>query len=45
MLLLFAPALMGWIATVASIRVTFAVLLPPLLLAFYLARYLAPRKG
>lgn len=44
MLLLFAPALMGWIATVASIRVTFAVLLPPLLLAFYLARYLAPRK-
>ena len=45
MLLLFAPAIMGWIATVASIRVTFAVLLPPLLLAFYLARYLAPRKG
>ncbi len=45
MLLLFAPALMGWIATVASIRVTFAVLLPPLLLAFYLARYLAPRKA
>lgn len=44
-LLLFAPALMGWIATVASIRVTFAVLLPPLLLAWYLAKYLAPRKA
>lgn len=45
MLLLFTPAIMGWIATVASIRVTFAVLLPPLLLAYYLARYLEPRKG
>lgn len=44
-LLLFAPALMGWIATVASIRITFAVLLPPLLLAWYLAKYLAPRKS
>ncbi|MDB5538364.1 MAG: hypothetical protein JWQ89_91 [Devosia sp.] len=44
-LLLGAPALLGWIATVASTRVTFAVMLPPLLLALYLARYLAPRKG
>lgn len=43
--LLGAPALLGWIATVASIRVTFAVMLPPLLLAIYLAKYLAPRKG
>lgn len=44
LLLLGAPAVLGWIADVASIRITFAVLLPPLLLAFYLARYLAPRK-
>ncbi len=44
-LLLGAPALLGWIATVASIRVTFAVMLPPLLLAIYLARYLAPRQA
>lgn len=41
-LLLGAPALLGWIATSFSIRTTFAVLLPPLLLAFWLARYLAP---
>jgi MFS family permease len=41
-LLLGAPALLGWIATSYGIRITFAVLLPPLLLAFYLARYLAP---
>lgn len=45
LLLLGAPALLGWIANVASIRITFAVLLPPLLLAFYLARYLEPRNG
>lgn len=44
-LLLGAPALLGWIATTFSIRVTFAVMLPPLLLAIYLARYLAPRSG
>jgi MFS family permease len=43
LLLLGAPALLGWIANAASIRITFAVLLPPLLLAFYLARYLAPK--
>ncbi|MBL8593877.1 MAG: MFS transporter [Devosia sp.] len=43
LLLLGAPALLGWIASTASIRITFAVLLPPLLLAFYLARYLAPK--
>lgn len=44
-LLLGTPAVLGWIATVASIRVTFAVMLPPLLLAIYLARYLEPRKA
>lgn len=44
-LLLGAPALLGWIATTFSIRVTFAVMLPPLLLAIYLARYLAPGAG
>ena len=44
-LLLGAPALLGLIATVWSIRLTFAVLLPPLLLAIYLAKYLAPRPA
>ena len=44
-LLLGTPAVLGWIATAASIRVTFAVMLPPLLLAIYLARYLEPRKA
>ena len=43
-LLLGTPAILGWIATVASIRITFAVMLPPLLLAIYLARYLEPRQ-
>ncbi len=43
-LLLGTPAVLGWIAEVASIRLTFAVMLPPLLLAIYLARYLAPRR-
>lgn len=42
-LLLGAPALLGLVATVWSIRLTFAVMLPPLLLAIYLAKYLAPR--
>jgi len=41
-LLLGAPALLGAIATSVSIRLSFAVMLPPLLLAIYLARYLAP---
>ncbi|MGN6486736.1 MAG: MFS transporter [Devosia sp.] len=41
-LLLGAPALLGWIASSYGIRMTFAVLLPPLLLAFWLARYLVP---
>ena len=41
-LLLGAPALLGGIAEMFSIRVTFAVMIPPLLLALYLARYLAP---
>jgi MFS family permease len=44
-LLLFAPAVMGWLASAISIRVTFAVMIPPLLLAIYLARYLAPRQA
>ena len=41
-LLLGAPALLGGIAEMFSIRVTFAVMIPPLLLAIYLARYLDP---
>lgn len=44
-LMLGTPAVLGWIATTASIRVTFAVMVPTLLLAIYLAKYLAPRKG
>jgi MFS family permease len=43
-LMLGTPAVLGWIATTASIRVTFAVMVPTLLLAIYLAKYLAPRK-
>ncbi|MDC9822464.1 MFS transporter [Devosia sp. ZB163] len=43
-LLLGTPAILGWIATTASIRVTFAVMVPPLLLAICLARYLAPKE-
>lgn len=44
-LLLGTPAILGWIATAASIRITFAVMLPPLLLAIYLARYLEPKPA
>lgn len=44
-LMLGTPAVLGWIATTASIRMTFAVMLPTLLLAIYLAKHLAPRKG
>jgi len=42
-LLLGAPALLGGIAEMFSIRITFAVMIPPLLLAIYLARYLDPK--
>jgi len=44
-LLLGTPALLGWIATVVSIRATYAIMVPPLLLAIYLARYLQPRPA
>ena len=40
-LMLGAPALLGLVASAVSIRATFAILIPPLLVAIYLARYLA----
>ncbi len=43
LLLLGAPALLGFIATAWGIRITFAVMIPPILVAIYLARYLAPK--
>jgi MFS family permease len=43
-LLLGTPALLGAIATAWGIRATYAVMVPPILLAAYLARYLAPRR-
>lgn len=46
LLLLWAPALLGWVSEGFGIRMAFAIMIPPLLLALYLARYLAPRpKG
>ena len=42
-LLLGAPALLGLVADSFSIRAAFAIMIPPLLLAFYLARYLGDR--
>lgn len=42
-LLLGAPALLGWVADGFGIRMAFAIMIPPLVLAFHLARYLAPR--
>lgn len=42
-LLLGAPALLGWVADGFGIRMAFAIMIPPLILAFYLARYLAPK--
>lgn len=41
--LLGAPALMGYVADAFGIRMTFAILIPAVLLAIWLARYLAPR--
>ena len=43
LLLLGAPALLGLIADTLSIRATFAVMIPPMIAALWLARYLAPR--
>ena len=42
-LLLGAPALLGWVADGYGIRMAFAIMIPPLILAFHLAHYLAPK--
>jgi MFS family permease len=43
LVMLAAPALMGWIAEVAGLRAAFAAFLPPILLTLLLSRQLAPR--
>lgn len=45
MLLLGAPAALGWVATNWGIRSTFTVLLPAILVSLWLARYLAPKRA
>ena len=44
LLLLGSPALLGWLAASYGIRSSFLVIAPLVLLAIYLARYLAPRE-
>lgn len=41
--LLGTPALLGWVAASLGIRATFIVVVPVVVLAIYLARYLAPK--
>ena len=43
LVMLAAPALMGWIAEFAGLRAAFAAFLPPILLTLLLSRQLAPR--
>ena len=43
-IMLVSPAALGWIATNVSIRATFGVILPAILLSQWLARYLAPKQ-
>ena len=43
--ILGAPALLGYVATAYGIRLTFAMLLPFVVVAIYLARYLAPKPA
>ena len=43
--LLGAPALLGWVADTFGIRAIYVVVIPVVLLAVYLARYLAPRQA
>ena len=38
-----APALLGWLAASFGIRASFLIIVPVVLLAIYLARYLAPQ--
>jgi MFS family permease len=44
-LMLGAPAALGWVATRFGIASVFAVLLPTVLLSLWLARFLVPRPG
>lgn len=43
--LLGAPALLGWIADTFGIRAIYIVIMPVVLLAIYLSRYLAPKPA
>ena len=43
--LLGAPALLGWVADTFGIRAIYVVVIPVVMLAIYLARYLAPREA
>ncbi|WP_413719502.1 MFS transporter [Silicimonas sp. MF1-12-2] len=43
LVMLAAPALMGWIAETAGLRAAFAAFIPPILLTLLLSRQLAPR--
>ena len=43
--LLGAPALLGSVAESFGIRMTFAIVLPIVVLSIWLARYLAPRNA
>lgn len=43
-IMLVSPAALGWIATNVSIRATFGVILPAILLSQWLARYLNPKN-
>ena len=45
LILLGSPALLGWLAASYGIRTSFLVILPAVLVAMYLARYLAPRAA
>ena len=43
--LLGVPALLGWVADAFGIRAIYVVVIPVVVLAVYLARYLAPREA
>lgn len=44
LIMLAAPPLLGWVATNWSLRATFGIILPAVLLSQWLARYLKPRR-
>lgn len=43
--MLVAPGLLGWVAEMQGIRTAFAIILPFLVLAIFLSRFLAPRDA